>query len=297
MERLLDVPYVQDNAVTADAYLFLMDKGLVFSFMEQDKLFLVMPEEVKSAYGKLDQKSFQAERGVTQLILRYAEAAANLYGVCPVRKLIEMINEQNDVRLTAERFNRIVDSVSDKMMLTWKVRRGVRFSDGLEGENPEDYEAFMESVKDKPYYMPPKEELLRYADIDYFEMTPQLEALKGYIVQRLGKVEGLAEAIVDDIQYACAMEEPLGVIMEEFETRNIRLSKKQLHDLMPLVMNVSNTTRTWSNRGFTPAELGPKPSRDANDGNGVQSAAASSKIGRNDPCPCGSGKKHKNCCL
>ncbi len=21
------------------------------------------------------------------------------------------------------------------------------------------------------------------------------------------------------------------------------------------------------------------------------------KVGRNDPCPCGSGKKHKNCCL
>ena len=21
------------------------------------------------------------------------------------------------------------------------------------------------------------------------------------------------------------------------------------------------------------------------------------KIGRNDPCPCGSGKKYKNCCL
>lgn len=24
--------------------------------------------------------------------------------------------------------------------------------------------------------------------------------------------------------------------------------------------------------------------------------ARASKVGRNDPCPCGSGKKHKNCC-
>ncbi len=23
---------------------------------------------------------------------------------------------------------------------------------------------------------------------------------------------------------------------------------------------------------------------------------AASKVGRNDPCPCGSGKKHKHCC-
>jgi uncharacterized protein YecA (UPF0149 family) len=24
---------------------------------------------------------------------------------------------------------------------------------------------------------------------------------------------------------------------------------------------------------------------------------ANTKVGRNDPCPCGSGKKHKRCCL
>ena len=24
---------------------------------------------------------------------------------------------------------------------------------------------------------------------------------------------------------------------------------------------------------------------------------ATPKIGRNDPCPCGSGKKHKKCCI
>jgi len=27
-----------------------------------------------------------------------------------------------------------------------------------------------------------------------------------------------------------------------------------------------------------------------------QSDSTGKKIGRNDPCPCGSGKKYKNCC-
>ena len=27
-----------------------------------------------------------------------------------------------------------------------------------------------------------------------------------------------------------------------------------------------------------------------------QPAKAEPKVGRNDPCPCGSGKKYKNCC-
>jgi uncharacterized protein YecA (UPF0149 family) len=28
----------------------------------------------------------------------------------------------------------------------------------------------------------------------------------------------------------------------------------------------------------------------------VDPVAAVTKVGRNDPCPCGSGKKHKKCC-
>ncbi|MGU3472003.1 YecA family protein [Paenibacillus sp. D51F] len=294
--RLLKAPYIQDNAVFANAYLFLMDKGLVFSFMERDQLFFVMPEEVKAAYKTLDQKSFREERSITQLVLRYIEAAANLYGICPVSKIIEIINDQNGGGLTEEQFNRIRSSVSDKM-LTWDIQRGFLYSDGLDGESLDDYEAFLESVQNKPYYIPPKEELLRYAEMDYFEKTPQLDVLKSYIMRQLGEGERMADAIVDDIQLACSMEEPLDVIMEEFERRSIRLSKKQLTDMMPLIIDVHNTTRMWSNRGFTPHELSPRRSRSENAGNVVQFPSASSKVGRNEPCPCGSGKKHKKCCL
>src|SRR2546425_2694106 len=60
-----------------------------------------------------------------------------------------------------------------------------------------------------------------------------------------------------------------------------------------------------------PAELGtPSPTDppspeprwreihgDAGAGNSSPKVMASSKVGRNDPCPCGSGKKYKKCCL
>ncbi len=62
------------------------------------------------------------------------------------------------------------------------------------------------------------------------------------------------------------------------------------------------TVKRWSNRGFSNKEMG-KP----DDTEEVESSAFSSteqskvvrkepKIGRNDPCPCGSGKKYKKCC-
>ena len=40
----------------------------------------------------------------------------------------------------------------------------------------------------------------------------------------------------------------------------------------------------------TPAE------GEAPEGNAPKKKLAAEKIGRNDPCPCGSGKKYKNCC-
>jgi preprotein translocase subunit SecA len=47
---------------------------------------------------------------------------------------------------------------------------------------------------------------------------------------------------------------------------------------------------------------GPRPMREMRTNVEAQRAArpvktAGAKVGRNDPCPCGSGKKYKHCCM
>lgn len=67
-------------------------------------------------------------------------------------------------------------------------------------------------------------------------------------------------------------------------------------------MELANNTRIWKNNGHTPNEifgkyekpnLRPLPDKPFRFGEGVRKE----KTGRNDPCPCGSGKKYKKCCL
>lgn len=48
--------------------------------------------------------------------------------------------------------------------------------------------------------------------------------------------------------------------------------------------------RLWSNNGHTPDEMADLMPRM------VDGIRHSRKIGRNEPCPCGSGKKYKKCC-
>ena len=61
-----------------------------------------------------------------------------------------------------------------------------------------------------------------------------------------------------------------------------------------LVAAIYNTTRLWANKGYTPEELMQILSKPA--GSIPKRMSGKIKIGRNDPCPCGSGKKYKKCC-
>ncbi|MGL5150769.1 MAG: SEC-C metal-binding domain-containing protein, partial [Clostridium sp.] len=70
---------------------------------------------------------------------------------------------------------------------------------------------------------------------------------------------------------------------------------KDIEEFIKRISKARNHTRMWVNRGFTPNELytlhgGLKV-------NELEVACeGSEKVGRNDPCPCGSGKKYKKCC-
>lgn len=71
--------------------------------------------------------------------------------------------------------------------------------------------------------------------------------------------------------------------------------EKQLQEFINLIMLAKNNTRIWENNGFTPSELFEIISK--RDKNIVPFPTLQRpKIGRNDSCPCGSGKKYKKCC-
>lgn len=70
-------------------------------------------------------------------------------------------------------------------------------------------------------------------------------------------------------------------------------------------MELANNTRIWENNGHTPNEifekyekphLRPLPDKPFKFRSN-ESVIKKEKIGRNDPCPCGSGKKYKKCCF
>lgn len=71
---------------------------------------------------------------------------------------------------------------------------------------------------------------------------------------------------------------------EIFEEYNIKMSNKRKLSFIKEIKKISKDIRVWSLNGFNARELAEMNCND-ND-----------KIGRNDLCSCGSGKKYKKCC-
>ncbi|MGI2327608.1 SEC-C metal-binding domain-containing protein [Planococcus sp. YIM B11945] len=72
--------------------------------------------------------------------------------------------------------------------------------------------------------------------------------------------------------------------------------ERDIKEIAGKAINFSNHHRLWANRGHSPKELSssgnlmPLPKHE------FVIQGTESKVGRNDPCPCGSVKKYKKCC-
>ena len=241
------------------------------------------------------------------LILDYIRAATQLYGAIPEDKIVEIYNMQNEDMITVNDLDRY-QHVENEFF---------KYFDGhfvheclLLHNDPEPFYELLMQKEGKPYYIPSKDKLLKHADPNYVERTKEYERLKNYIISNFIKDPVAADALCEDIQLICSLEFSIRDIFYEFERRDIAFeSEKQINDLLKLIMNLANNTRIWENNGHTPDELfnsqdkpklRPLPKGRPASPDKVKSMSGSvsgSKIGRNDPCPCGSGKKYKKCCL
>ncbi|SEL08216.1 SEC-C motif-containing protein [Carnobacterium iners] len=228
-------------------------------------------------------------------IVKYANALARLYGVVQFEKVVEIYNSQNKTKWTLEKAKIAIQA--DKEALEkdfiylhrdWIVHETV-----LEEDT---FDELVVNQQSKPFYIPEQDELLKRTNEFYEEETKEYLNLKEYITTKV--VEGdsfIAEMISDDIRGHCLYGFSLDYALREFNFREVRFkSKEQMDKVAQLIIELANHTRIRENNGFTPAELHEQMIKSESS---LSDKPVIKKVGRNDPCPCGSGKKYKKCCL
>lgn len=120
-----------------------------------------------------------------------------------------------------------------------------------------DFAAFFRETMDKPFYIPAKEELLRYTDEMYYEKTSHQEELAKMLAKDF--FGGSTLMIKDEIDEMVGELEVVNVnvqsvmrrFLERFEIEDI----DHLNKYAQAFSMVANSTRIWENRGHTPEEL------------------------------------------
>lgn len=267
----------------------LLDLAYIFPTYENKRLtMLVMPHEIQVVYHKLCDGGIHVRKERYDLLNHYARATTNLYGALPLDEFVEIFNVQNAQKTDLEETVSVLlkYSVVQKFYCIWHDLLMVSDFEDDQFEGAEDLLARTES---KPRYIPAKDELLRYADWNYYERTPEVIAMEAFLVKEVNLPILVARQVVTDLYFVIASESHASAIFDTLDDHHIELQESQVQPFLNRYTAMANSTRLWSNKGHTPDELFHQAMPELR-------KARQKKIGRNEPCPCGSGKKYKNCC-
>ena len=311
-KQTVSIKFLIPDKLVCDAYMMLVKLNIMGLYYHDGAFYCVIPDELKKTYKKLENKGFAPEKEHDSLLHKYAMAATHLYGVISQDDFVDLFNSQNDRKTD-------IDEVFSVLIKYISMDYGYVFWDeyivnnDFEQNDYRDVENYAKLANRRQRFVPNKENLLKYAERSYFEETNYTKKVRDFINSHLSNDPDLTNEIMVKFNYASLTDIKFQAFFDIFDDYKIEFKEQQQADrFMPVLINMYNNCRKWSNGGHTPMELndtysiqpglGYKKGKDETytytlkKNEPAQQPQFGRKVGRNEPCPCGSGKKYKKCC-
>jgi len=229
-----------------------------------------------------------------------------MYGAISTIDLYRLLTQRYDVNMEEhELFFFLTERYRLQIELeVFPLQKGM----GIASELVEDPEKFYRSVqkrKDLEYYFFDEEELLWFGDGDFFPEFDEAADLEDFLneLEPDNAVKNMEHVLL--AWGLTQTEVPLKKILSIFSEAYSLKGLDQVNELMQLLVEFQNNLPRWSLKGHSPTQLFDVERKQLQPlpelpfempplGNPFNDAGL--KVGRNDPCPCGSGKKFKKCC-
>jgi len=297
---------IPDPGITlSDAEAFIKF-GIAFPGIYKSEKVLFMPAETMDIFTQTDGSKLQNMVRRNTEWIRLTRGMLYYYGVMgaePVRKRMEDLtgekidlSEFADVISFACDFNGQIDSTS------YGYRDNRVFQE----------DKIVEEHQKRPevdYYPFTKKQLRKAGDPDFVDRTPEMNHFLRFVSDHYDVTDQDMNEMA--YQITCIINsgsKPARMIIDYLQSQlEFPTSFEFMQVLTEMITDLCNHTRQWTLKGHTPDELFqeekkfmkplPKEPFQAGQANSeVINQAKHKKPGRNDPCPCGSGKKYKNCC-
>lgn len=261
----------------SESFIFLEEIGIVYIAEKDDELYLCAPQEVLQVITEIDRETIDKN----DEILKLFRGMLYYYGSISIEDFIERLPEEIKIDLELEELDMIL-AIGERTYADYI------YEDGF-GVNPviadtTELEALQSMSEKENYKICTKNELLKAGRRNYIgdksSYKPFIKFIKDNYTIPGDDLDGLIEFLYETYQ---------------LDGRD-KLIESVLEQLSPpeylegeIIKALDETFRkipVWRYNGYTEAEKN----------NSTKVNIEKIKIGRNDPCPCGSGKKYKKCC-
>ncbi len=305
--------------------IYFQHYGLLF----MENQYVYMPQEIAGAMRELDMLGI---KGTFRRNERWANLTRGMlfyYGYLSNEQLLEHIE-----RLTSEPVDRasLFAVVYDLMIYDYSLKYDEEGVWHYMIDDPSEVVDEQDSRAGVDYRLFSEKELIKAAEFDYVDRHSGYKALLAVLRKHWSvdneSADEMAGHLTFAIQRNASLHDLVSDLMEQLEVG----SESQMNDLTDALVLFHNHTKMWVLKGHAPDEMsGPRnqsnlhPMAKSPDrarrtpGTPVVAPLASAsvlpfaapgprstaevysfqtmqKVGRNEPCPCGSGKKYKKCC-
>jgi hypothetical protein len=283
-------------------FQFFRDYGLIYTGIHNGKKIVVIPNELIESV-----KSLEKNDVVKSLISRNTEwikITSGLlynYGSLSISELAKLLESYTKEPLHIRAY---LDVIHDSIPY---YRAISIYEGGFSNIRVFDYTIVKqehEMRKEVPFYPFTKEQLLKAGEPGFVDRNISYVQLVNYLTNnyQINRVE--ADSIVEECVYATRIGESPNHIMQYLSGRIVFNDIEDVKAIMDKLVILMNNTRQWFLKGHTSIELSKQKKKSLHPLSATTAIANKShiqsktdeKIGRNEPCPCGSNKKYKKCC-
>ena len=289
--------YIESPDLDSQQINYLRATGLVFTGTFNEKKILAVPVDLVESILSIgtDVSVRSAIKRNTDWV-KLTRGLLYYYGALDTSQLEEMVEKHtNEALSTLDYIEVIYDAAS--------YRDDFQFENGVYSNiRVFDSEKIMEEHQSRvnvPYYPFTKNALLTAGEPEFVDWNESYLQFVAFIMSHYDIEREQAETYAEKCVYAINNDQSSNEILQYLGSVLELQSLETVQALMDQLVNLMNNTRKWILKGHTSMELSPNRNQALTDTKSNHSHDAGKKkvkIGRNDPCPCGSGKKYKKCC-
>ncbi|MFF2445756.1 SEC-C metal-binding domain-containing protein [Neobacillus sp. NPDC058068] len=281
----ITVPTLEDFQIE-----YFRSLGLLFSGTLEENKVIVMPEEIVEQSANL----------VTNLsILSIVQRNTNwiklthgllyYYGSLSITELIKMLENYLKEPLDVAEYLSVIDAAA---IYYREIRINQYGFSNARVFDPERVKQEQQKRMGVAFYPFSKDQLLIAGEPGYVERNESYKQFVNFLTQNYTISRKEADGIVEECVYATQIGENSSDILQFLQSRIELNDFHTIQACMAMVVNLMNNTRVWFLKGHTASELSALEQKELQPLQTVKNK----RIGRNDPCPCGSMKKYKKCC-